>query len=165
MARRPRDYRAEERRRNELARQRGFANRSQQRKARHPRDYAAERRRRNELAQERGYRNLYDQTRKRKLGPIAEAMEWASYRILFPRPSQRTVQNAQEFMSGLGTMGATGDPNRNGGFVADQQQRTDRDHFVRRYVTDSAVEAFGDRYALGRSWWAIWREEYADKYL
>lgn len=165
MARRPRDYAAEERRRNELARQRGYANRSQQRKARHPRDYRAERQRRDELAQQRGYRNLADQTRKRKLGVIAEAMEWASYRLLFPRASQRTQQNAAEFMSGLGTMGGTGDPNRNGGFVATAQQRLDRDHFVRQYVADSSIEAFGERYELGRSWWAIWREEYADKYL
>ena len=165
MARRPRDYRAEERRRNELARQRGFSNRSQERKTKRPRDYAAERRRRNELAQQRGYRNLYDQSRSRKLGTIAEAMQWASYRILFPRVADRTEENAREFMSGFGTMGATGDPNRHGGFVADAQQRADRDHFVRRYVVDSSVEAFGERYELGRSWWAIWREEYADHYL
>lgn len=137
MARRPRDYRAEEARRNELARERGFPNRSWER-------YAKERH-----------------------GPVAEAERWVSYKAAFPTKRSRTVTNARLFLSAFGSMGATGIPNRHRGFVADNQQRADRRTFENAgYIQNASIIAFGERYELGSdAWWELWREQYADTFL
>ena len=79
-----RDYRAEEARRNELARQRGYTSRAQERRARakasaaprptrtasaRQRDYKAEEKRRNELARLRGFTSRAQERRARSKAP------------------------------------------------------------------------------------------------
>lgn len=161
MARRPRDYRAEGARRNELARQRGYTTRSAERRAKGGRNYRTEYARRQQLAVERGYRTVYEE-RKGK-SPVHQASQWRAYRELYPRAIDRTVKSADEFLAGFAQQGETGIPNRNGGYVASQRQVKARIDFIHTVERD-ALRKFGEVYSTSRQWWELWRIEYAIEY-
>lgn len=162
-----RNHAAELQRRNELARARGFTNRSAERRAKGGRNYVAERERREVLARERGYSNAYAE-RKAK-SPITQSSKWKSYTDLYPRVADRTVKNADLFLSGFGTMGKTGVPyvSQNGhhGFHATDKQKQDRLDFE-KLVEDEAMEKYNTVFdnISSADWWALWREEYALEY-
>lgn len=156
MARKTRDYVAEERRRNELAAARGYRNRYEQRKIAKVRNVS-----------EKTSRDVLDTapiTRRVVRTAVREASRWASYRALYPNVLQRNERNAELFLSGFGTMGKTGIRNRRGGFVANRQQVADRQRFERMVAKESLLK-FGEVYDIGKDWWSLWREEYQANYL
>lgn len=149
---RQRDYAAEYRRKQELAFERtGDTSPYRERKA--LKEYELEKRL--EAAEKRRDRRL-----------IGEAWKWTAFKVAFnqQRPLA-TAEDARLFLSGYGTMGKSGQPNRRGGYVATRQQREDRDTFNRRYVLHASIEAWGRRFDISEAFWDVWREQYADTYL
>ena len=124
-------------------------------------------------------------------GIIAQASQWEAYRRTFT-PRARNARNAELWMQGFGSMGATGIANRHGGFLATEAQREARAELERlvhresvrtmpssdgvlsvedaaRYFADEAGKSLamkqGRVYDLNDDFWNVWREQYADTFL
>lgn len=98
---------------------------------------------------------------------VAQAMHWGGYRRQFTG-TQRNAHTARLWMSGFGTMGATGERNRRGGFIADDQQRIDRAE-LESYMHNMSLKTMNDLkgrvYDTNMDFWNLWREQYSDTYL
>lgn len=98
---------------------------------------------------------------------VAQASKWKAYRQSFT-PGARTRWTAEMFLSGFGTAGASGIPNRRGGFVSTRKQREDRAALT-RYIHQQSLYTLDQKIGRVRDfnedWWSEWREQYADKFL
>lgn len=90
---------------------------------------------------------------------ISQAEQWPAYRLNYPNPLSRTVENATLFVSGFGSEGQTGQTNRRGGFVATQRQIEDRNAYVKKVTREARRLSSGVR-DFGAGWWTVWREDY-----
>lgn len=157
MARRQRDHRAEWARRNQLARERGYANASAEKRARaadrekraraadrgRQRDYRAEEARRNQRARELGFASRAEQRRAIKAGEAVAGKPRAVYRL----SNDATIIEIGGAADGDGLDGQDVD------LAVSELQRLPAGHMVRCWVTlsDGAVTWEQEMWSGGRT--------------